>query len=68
MRYLFFALAPIALASACTHEQSGAPTRTTSAEMTSPWDAGPTELQQQGWDNSKSNQVADPPGGRPVVC
>jgi hypothetical protein len=68
MRYVLLALAPIALSFACQHAQQAdpiSPTQTTSAHVTAR-DAGSTEAQSpdepsQGWDNSRSYQVADPP-------
>jgi hypothetical protein len=48
---------------ACRHEDPSSSPAMTSADLTrvALWDAGPSESPSQGWDNTKSNQAAQPP-------
>ncbi len=63
---LAFVLGATGFVLACAHEDQTtptAPTQTSSADLSriASWEAGPSEAPSQGWDNSKSNQVAEPP-------
>jgi len=61
-----FVLGATGFVLACVHEDRtnpAAPTQTTSANVSqiALWDAGPSEAPSQGWDNTKSDQQAQPP-------